>query len=257
MRFALLLLFAAGCGNNGGGGCPTTMRNQLVGDPCCPNFLDTACAMGLFCAALDSPTPTCQANHTRSDLTACTDDVQCASASCNLLSPTIGECRSAPGAACQASIGCAPVNGKMPICTGSPMMCQPIGNGSTGAVCGSNQDCSSRSCVMSRCLGDLGQPCGKNADCANMNCMGCGFTNVHCSVSTDQQECLQSCGSDGSGNTIYSRCVQEGGACNSFSDCAGSYQCSDCSAANNTCMTKGDLNECLGMCSSGGYSWTC
>jgi len=246
---------ASACGSSGSGGCPTTARTQPNGSPCCPNFTDTACDTGLFCAALDSTTPTCQPLHSRADLTACNDDVQCASGACALIAPPIGECKSRPNMPCQASVGCAPVNGKTPICDGT---CHPVGTGTVGSFCNVGKDCRSGSCVMNHCLGDLGEACTSTNMCASGMCMGCGFTNVHCSKSGDAMECLRDCGTDGSGNTIYSRCVQEGGACSSFNDCAGTtLQCSDCSAANNTCMTPGDLNECLRMCTNGTFSYNC
>jgi hypothetical protein len=257
MRYALvLILITSGCGNKASGGCPTTDRMQPQDAPCCPNFMDSACDTGLSCAALDSSTPTCVPVHSRADGTACTDDIQCTSGSCNVLAPPIGECRSAPNAPCQANIGCAPVGGKTPVCD---MTCHPIGNGTGGSFCGMSSDCNSDSCKMNKCLAALGEVCALDTDCVDGTCQSCGFTNVHCSNTNDTKECLKDCGTDSGGNTIFSRCVSTGDPCSGFADCASSTaQCVDCSAANVTCSDPAhDLNECLHECTSGGFSISC
>jgi hypothetical protein len=234
------------------------MAAQPNGAPCCPNLMGDACLTGLFCASFTvGASPTCQPDGSRSDMTECTDDVQCASGSCNVIMPPIGECRSRASQPCSPAIGCAPMSGKTPLCQGNPPTCVPIGNGSTGAVCAKSSDCVSDDCVMGKCLGARGQPCSKNTDCASGTCMACGFTNTHCSSSNDAMECLESCGVDSTGNTIFSPCVSLGGACNSFNDCQSPAQCSSC-GGNNTCQTASDLNECLDPCPDGiSFSFSC
>ncbi len=81
---------------------PVSQQSSM---PCCPEWGLDACGANLFCAALDGRTqPTCYLDHSKADMTDCTEDSQCQSAFCN---KSVGKCRSQNFRPCAANIGCS------------------------------------------------------------------------------------------------------------------------------------------------------
>jgi hypothetical protein len=94
------------CGGGSAGGPCTLGSVREESQACCLDLGIDACGAGLVCAALDGrEQATCYREYSRRDLSECSDDRLCASASCNADS---GRCRSAYGQACQLDTGCAP-----------------------------------------------------------------------------------------------------------------------------------------------------
>lgn len=80
--------------------------SRTLSQPCCLDLGIDACGAGLVCAALDGRTqPTCYAEASRLDGRECTDDLLCASQSCDA---EAGRCQASPNAICEAELGCAP-----------------------------------------------------------------------------------------------------------------------------------------------------
>ncbi|MFH1809551.1 MAG: hypothetical protein ABIJ09_12460 [Pseudomonadota bacterium] len=90
--------------------------SQAESEPCCAEWNVDACGAGLFCAAFDGrEQTTCYREYSRRNLTSCTEDRQCASASCNT---DQSKCRGMQYESCETAVGCAPANAY-----GTPLSC--------------------------------------------------------------------------------------------------------------------------------------
>jgi hypothetical protein len=265
MRSLVLALVVAGCGGTDNpNGCDVA-KAQGPSQRCCLAYGADACGANLFCGAFDGRTvPTCYVERSRADMTACTEDRQCTSGSCNLDQM---KCRSLFGQPCTIEIGCATApDGGRYACNPRglrPLTCEPVSsqngglcgvdsdcggghcvmsqcsNGADGSVCATGSDCSGGHCVGGKCAnGSLGAACATGSDCKSGACVSrvCGCaTSRDCSV--DKPKCVRGgcymgwfddpCVVDGDCNPMYPHCT--GGKCSAGiplgQSCSMSSQC--------------------------------
>lgn len=191
--------------------------SQALSEPCCLAHGMDACGAALFCAAFDGRTqPTCYPERSRLDRQSCFEDRHCASGSCNV---EAGACRSMPGAACDAAIGCAtdPAGGRF-ACVVESGTCQRVGDGSFGAVCAGAADCNEGlACADGLCIFD-GESCGEitgEGPCFSAPdddwCLECRATSMECwFVCTGEYAALVACGDEAGcvdGQALDLRCL--------------------------------------------------
>jgi len=109
MRYGTVLSVIAACGFctvcSDNGLCPEGASRE-ESQSCCPDLEIDACGAGLVCAALDGrKQPTCYREHSRVDLSECSDDLLCISGACSI---TTHKCQSVRLAICEEATGCAP-----------------------------------------------------------------------------------------------------------------------------------------------------
>lgn len=175
--------------------CRDIPASRGASESCCPDYGLDACGAGLVCAALDGRTiATCYLEKSRKALESCTVDALCASGDCNEMA---GRCKSITGEACDAAVGCLPLNGtnQHPVCV-APLISPPKGadlsrrecgeTPATGACsyCTSDADCNDNAgykCLGNRCLGGHGASM-ITEDCCAYGTASCGGSDfVYCS----------------------------------------------------------------------------
>lgn len=114
--------------------CSDLPKSQGPSDPCCPDYGVDACGANLFCAAFEGrKTPTCYVEGQQLGGEECTDDVQCASKSCNT---KVGKCAGVTvGDSCDPEAGCA---GALTVCTGKKCT---AATGKAQSPCDDDSDC--------------------------------------------------------------------------------------------------------------------
>lgn len=130
-------------------------QSQQASAPCCLGWGIDACGAGLLCAAIEKrDQPSCYPERSRRDMTECSTDELCASASCDL---SQRKCRSSLHSECEASIGCAPLPSGTVVCEQDPWV-----NYRTYRIClRSNQP--------------VGAPCRYDKECASKDCTSGGY----------------------------------------------------------------------------------
>jgi hypothetical protein len=238
--FAWSLLVLVACSStgssdgSGGTGNPADCVEpigQAMSQPCCLAHGVDACGANLFCAAFDGRTqPTCYPERSRLDNTECDADIDCVSNSCH---PAERKCRAMPWTTCTAAVGCAPgTSGERYLCADGDhgLACQPIGDGSYGAVCEGDADCVGTVCRDGQCTfdlacrlpGDGSGPCIEAPDSGS--CQTCLTNAVYA--------CISACPTDGA----------------EFAQCTNSSGCSDATCLMETCGDQFcDFFTCAGQ----------
>lgn len=191
--------------------CSGLPSSQAVSQPCCLALGIDACGANLFCAAFDGRTqPTCYLERSRLALEECTEDRQCVSGACN---DDLGQCKSMPGASCDAKVGCATVEGTRAVCVEE--RCQTT-EGEIGDACARDADCTNGTCSADhRCVGKEGatcdtwsnDQCGEGLCCQRGTCADCRpGEGESCGGSVECRPGLRCCRLSGSGSYCYPSC---------------------------------------------------